>query len=244
MQEVKPRIDETIDKWFEEIRNELQPLRLPKTRIDETIMASIPVVHNYLNCVLAILQNDRRLPAKALLRISGEFVAKLIYCLSGKIQRLGVSERFDAWGKTSLMKRKRYYENIRDVYAGSNRKTVEKWIDETQREIDKIKGSNLPKTASIFADIFGQRQPVCHAGMYLQYLGAVHIDLETLARTIKTDTKGIEYMGDIEEKVEDLRLDSLTQVYMLFREVYRYYSLDFGKTENEYRAFMPQGNMK
>lgn len=103
----------------------MQALGLPKSNIDEMILASIPVIDNYLNNVLMILKEECKLPARALLRASGEFIAKPIYCLKGNIQGLSVSERIESWEKTSLIQRRRYYENIIDRYSGCNHKKVQ-----------------------------------------------------------------------------------------------------------------------
>lgn len=232
-------IDETINKWFDEIANRLQALGLPKNNIDEMILASIPLIDNYLNNVLMISKNVSRLPAMALLRVSGEFIAKLIYCLQGDGN--GVSKRIESWEKTSLIKRKKFYQNIIDRYTGCNRKKVQKWIDETQNEIDEINVDELPNTGRVFEEIFGKEHPVGRAGMYLQYLGAVHIDLETLAKTITKDGTRIEYMGDVEYSIENLKFECLTHTYIFFHEVYRYYNLDFQKIENEYKTLIPKG---
>lgn len=101
-------------------------------------------------------------------------------------------------------------------------------------------GHELPNTATIFEEIFGKRHPVGRAGMYLQYLGAVHSDLETLRRTIKTDRTGTEYTGDVEYNIEDLKFECLTQAYTFFRHLYEYYNLAFQEIQNEYNMLIPK----
>ena len=231
-------IDETINKWFEETENRLQALGLPKNSIDEMFLASILLIDNYLNNVLVISNNGSRLPAMALLRVSGEFIAKLIYCLEGNEN--GVSKRIESWEKTSLRKRKKFYENIIDRYSDCNRKKVQRWIDETEKEVNKIRVKGLPDAARIFADVFGEKHPVGRAGMYLQYLGAVHIDLEMLEKTIKRNGTDSEYMGDVEYNIEGLKFECLTHGYIFFKHLYEYYKLDFQEIRNEYKILIPK----
>lgn len=234
----KMGIDETINRWIDESKALLQGLNLPKCRTDEMILSSISLIDNYLNNVLMILDRGSRLPAMALLRVLGEFVAKLIYCIKGS--ESGVNERVDSWEKTSLKKRKKFYENIIDRYSGCDHKKIQKWIDKTEDEIDKINVDELPNTADIFEKVFGKKHPVGRAGMYLQYLSAVHLDLETLERTKKRGATGIEYMGDVEYEIEGLKFECLTHVYIFFKHLYEYYNLDFQKIQNEYKILIPK----
>lgn len=143
-------------------------------------------------------------------------------------------------GKTSLRKRKKLYENIIDRYTGCDRKKIQKWIDETDKEINKIRTKDLPNTARIFTQIFGQKHPVGRAGMYLQYLSAVHIDLETLAKTIKKDTTSTKYMGDVEHNIEGLKFECLTHAYIFLKHLHKQYNLDFQKIEKGYEILIPK----
>jgi len=233
-------IEETINKWFDETLSKLYQGGLPKNKIDEMILASVPIIENYLNIVLVILEKGVRLPAMALLRISGEFIAKIIYCLKGNMQGLSVGERIESWEKTSFIKRKKFYENIKGRYSGNNLKKIHKWIDETENEINKISINALPETKIIFEEVFGEKHPIGREGMYLQYLGAVHLDLETVAKTIKKDKTSTEYMGDVEDRIKDLKFECLTHCYTFFREIYNYYKLDFQEIGNKYKTLIPE----
>ncbi len=233
-------IDETINKWFDETENRLRAIGLPKNNVNDTVLASISLIDNYLNNTMMILKQGCRLPSMALLRVTGEFIAKLIYCLKGSTQGPNVNQRIESWRKTSLIKRKKYYENIIDRYSGCNRKKVQKWIDETKNEVGKIKVNELPDTAKIFEETFGKKHPVGRAGMYLRYLGAVHLDWETLEETIKRNKTGTEYMGDVEYNIEDLKFECLTHGYIFFQYLYEYYNLDFKEIQNEYKMLIPK----
>jgi len=232
-------IDKTINKWFGEIEGRSKQLGLPKNNIDRMILGSIPIIDNYSNSVLMILNDGSRLPAMALLRVLAEFILKLIYCL--KADDSSVDKRIESWEKTSLIQRGKYYKDIIDIYHGCNRKNVHEWIDETESELAKIEGVDaLPSVATIFEQVFEKDYPVDRAGMYLQYLGAVHIDLEVLAKTISKSGTEIEYKGDVSCNIEDLKFECLTHAYIFFRHLYEYYSLDLQKIENEYKMLIPK----
>jgi hypothetical protein len=235
------KLEETMSKWFEETGIELSKCGL-QNGFDKLVFAALPLLENYFDSALMILNEGRRLPAMALLRCTGEFIAKIIYCLQGdNSQGLSIDERTESWEKSTFKERKRYYENIIERYTGSDCKKVQSWIDKTDREIAKIKTDNkLPPTAKIFEEALGVNHPVGRAGMYQQYLGAVHLDLEILAKTTEEDGNATEFKGDVEYDIERLKFECLTQLFYFLQAVYNYYKLkNFDNVKDEYKTLIP-----
>ena len=233
-------IEEIINKWFEKTENELQALGLPKNKLDVMILSARPVVSNYIDSALLVLDKERQLPAMALLRITGELIAKLIYCLKDSNSK-GQDSRIQRWEKTTFKECETLCKSIIERFKGHERAQVQEWINEIEKKLDGLqKVKHLPPTNQILEAVFEEGHPVGKFGMYQKYLNSVHIDLETLAKTIKRDTTGTEYMGDVEYNIEDLKFECLTHVYIFFREVYMYYNLDFQEIQNEYKILIPK----
>lgn len=253
------QIDKTINKWFDETTEILGQRGTPREDIDDILFASIAVVVNHLNSTLLLLNNKKILPARALLRVSSEFIAKLIYCC---LQDKAVSKiRTDSWKKTSYIKTKKYLQNVKDGFEQKLSENIEykhiyqqgickikQGIEEIENELDDFqKDKGLEQTTQILPSIsLGGKHPFGEAGVYQQYLNAIHIDLETLAKTIKKGKTGTEYMGDVENNIEYLKFECLWQGYIFFKEICRYYKLDLlsQKIENEFIALTPKSYMK
>jgi len=226
-------IDDTINKWFDDSKSLLQELNLPKCKIDIMILSTISLIDNYLNNALLILNGGSRLPAMALLRVMGEFISKITYCLKGKNQK-EVENRIGRWEKSSLIQRRELYKKILSRYKKPNSqvqfKKVQEWINETEDEIKKIKSHGLPQNQDIFLEAFGEHHPVGQDGIYHQYHCSIHVDLETLARTIRNN----EYTGDFEFNIEDLKFECLTHAYFYLKEIYEYYELNTQIINDDY----------
>lgn len=234
-------IEETINKWFDEVQDKLRKHGL-QTGFDELIFAALGLLDNYFNCALMILNKGSRLPAMALFRCTGEFIAKITYCLQGENgQGLNTEERVESWRKLTLEKDKDFCKSIIDKYTGDDRNNVQKRIDKIDEEIAKIITDKLSSTATIFEEVFAESFPFAKAGMYQQFLGAVHLDLKILAETIGEKESVTEYIGDIEDyDIEELKFNCVTQFFYFLRAVYNYYGLkNFDKIENEYKTLIP-----
>lgn len=233
-------IEETINKWFDEAQDKLRKHGL-QTGFDELIFAAIVLLDNYFNCALMILKNKSRLPAMALLRCTGEFIAKIIYCLqSDNGQGSNVDERVKMWRKSTLQQDKKFCEILIDKYTGDDRNKIKNRIKEVDNEIAEIKTGKLPSTAHIFEEVFVKNFPFARAGMYQQFLGAVHLDLKILEETIEKKEGVTEYKGDVDYDIDDLKFNCATQFFYFLRAIYDYYDLKtFDKIENEYKTLIP-----
>ena len=90
----------------------------------------------------------------ALLRCTGEFIAKIIYCLqSDNGQGSNVDERVELWRKSTLQQDKKFCEILTDKYTGNDRNKIKNRIKEVDNEIAKIKTGKLPSTAHIFEEV-------------------------------------------------------------------------------------------
>ena len=233
-------IEETINKWFDEVQDKLRKHGL-QTGFDELIFAALGLLDYYFNCALMILNKGSRLPAMALLRCTGEFIAKITYCLQGDNgQGLNTEKRVEVWRKSTLKEDRKYCNSIIDKYTGDDRNKVQSHIDKIDEEIAKIPNDKMLSTAAIFEEVFAESFSFAKAGMYQQFLGAVHIDLKIVEETIEKKEGVTEYKGDVDYDIDDLKFNCVTQFFYFLRAVYNYYGLkNFDKIENEYKTLIP-----
>ncbi|MBN1805804.1 MAG: hypothetical protein JW837_11170 [Sedimentisphaerales bacterium] len=230
-------IDETINNWINETEGLLQELGLPNCKVDVMVLSAIPTIDNYLNSALLILNNGNRLPAMALLRSVGELATRIIYCLMAK-DSTEQNVRVQRWEKHSLQERKRLYEKFLKRYEQNQNQSkieeMQRWIDQTEDKIKKIKIRGLPKNQDIFLEVFDEKHPVGQEGFYHIYLCAIHVDLETLNKTMQNG----EYTGDWEYDIEVLKYECLTLLYFFLREVYKNYELNLQRINSDYDEWL------
>jgi len=235
------QIDKTIGKWFQEIEDALENLSTEKkqTNIFFLIVNSLPTFGNYLNTTLLILKNERRLPAKALLRVTGQFISRVIWVLKSENEDER-QNRLERWKKDSYCEAKRYNEEIIEFYSKDDeRAVVAKRIEGYIEEINKLeerKIKRLPQWIQIFEQAFGKS--ILAAGMYSQYHHAIHPDILVLTATVSENKTDTICEGDTKESIDSLKQDCLTQAYIFFDEVCKYYGFTFKEMADEYQAIM------
>jgi len=231
-------IEETINKWFEKTEDALDNLDSEKknTNLYFLIVNSLPTFGNYLHAAIMILGSKRRLPAKALLRVSGQLVSRVVWVLKGQDENER-QNRLSRWKLDSYCEGRRYDEKIVKFYAGDERALVEKRIKERSEKINKLEKCGirrLPQPEQIFEQAFGKN--LLAVGMYSQYHTAVHPDLLVLSGTISEDGQVIMCDGDTKEPIDDLKFECLIQVYIFFKEIRKFYDLDFQEIESGFQV--------
>jgi len=241
-------IDETIKNWFNEIENKLQQRGQPKNNIDNMTFASLSLIDNYLNGILMILNNGRRLPAMALLRVINQFASRIEWVLMGcNEEESELQNRFDRWELSSCEDKCKFLKKIVEFYEGEEKTQVENTIKIYKQEIDKLKKAGvkeLPQTEQILEEVFGTK--MIAIGQYSQLHEAIHLDLMVLGKTFKNNGTSYMYDGDVDEKIDDLKFECLICAHRFFKEICRYYKLDLliQKIENEFKTLTPKSYMK
>jgi len=235
----KMEIDKTINNWFEETENALEylsPADKKNTNIYFLIRNCLATFANYLHAAMMILGSKRRLPAKALLRVSGQLVSRVSWVLKGKDEQ-EQQNRLKRWIKDSYVERHRWYNEILEYYADEEKAQIEKSIRVYSEEIDKLEKCNikkLPQPKQVLEQAFGKSNIV--SGMYSQYHDSVHPDLLVLSDTIREYRGMTMCEGDTAENIDDLKFECLIQVYIFFKEIHKFYDLDFQEIESGFQV--------
>lgn len=237
-------IDETIKKWIEEtetlLLNRQGQLR---TSVDDLLFGFFLIFRNYIYSIGTLLNEGRKLPSRALLRSTGELIVKILWCLNKQNKNSNTSEeRFERWRKSSLAKLNKFRKDIIGYYSGDERLQLQKAINQSQQIINKISQKKMPNVSCLFEKVYAKEALMSRAGMYLQYLGAVHIDLITLSRTQINDKNELKCVGDCDDTIYELWRECLIQTRHFLGAVYRHFGLDFQRIQNEYENIMDKTN--
>lgn len=239
-------VDETIQRWFEETVNALEgPYEGKDLLIHGWCLSSVKLALNYFESTLILLNNKRRLPAKALLRTLGEFIVKVVWCLRGENKSENeLRNRFDKWRKSTLIEHRRVRKKALEIntYTKEQRAQLEELIAKDNEEIDKIKLSELPSIADLFEGIFAPLDWVAaQGGMYLQFLRAIHLDMIALEMTMdlqKLPEGQITCLGDTKDNIETLKALCLAHTYIFLTEVRSHYGLDVSSMKSDYEKLL------
>jgi hypothetical protein len=196
----------------------------------------LPVCSTYSNAIMLLLQNGWRMPAKALLRIVFEVIAKLCWCLSApKTDRseFAVEERANQWAKTSIAEEIKLREGVAKTASEAVKGENDRILQSLKAKPGLASCKPMPK----FANIMDQpSQPLLqqlYVRLYLQFLNAVHLDCVSLGETVKNDER---ITDDSEEPVEYLAQCWVFDMYMLFFGIRSYYGWDTESMAKEFRA--------
>ena len=132
---MKTQIGETIANWFEEFQkaSESSGTEGKPTNIVFLINSSLPTLSNYITSAMMILNSSRRLPARALLRVSGELISRVLWVLKGKDDARR-QRRLQRWRKTSYHDANRFDKRFVNLYKDNKSTEVRQKV----RKYNKI----------------------------------------------------------------------------------------------------------
>lgn len=228
MKKEPAKIEDTINLWFNRTYDLLDSEKDKKTRaIDGVVFASVQIVDNYIQSAINILNEGKKLPAKALIRITSELIAKVIWCIEGKNSE-EVNKRIKQWDKQSLMQEKRLISKFKN----SEKENMKKFYDQRIAHINSLSPQvegvkKMPSVAAMLEDEL-------YANVYVQFNGAIHIDTFVLSESINDNRTLIEYTGDTKEDVELLKGCCLSNVYIFFCNIYAFFGWDYTEITKEH----------
>jgi len=189
----KMEIDETINKWFEKTFELIEQQLKTHKDIDLLLVSSLRTGERYCKATLLLLNNNYLSPAKALLRILSELIAKLLWCLiipdngANRTNEI-IQERIDRWKKSTALKLAKGLEEFSDVFSAN----INKIIEEAKRLRTFAKGINpkeMPNVNQIFKDLPNPWYEEIYPRIYWQFNSAIHPDLKMLGELIEQNGK-------------------------------------------------------
>ena len=228
MKKEPAKIEETIALWFNHTYDLLGSEKdKENSAIGSVLFSSIPIVDNYIQSAINILNEGKKLPAKALIRITSELTAKIIWCIEGKDSE-EISRRIKRWDKQSLMQENKLISKFKD----SEKEEIKKFYEQRTAHINSLSPQvEGVKKMPVMADIL---EDELYAEVFVQFNDAVHIDTFVLNKTINDNMTTVEYSGDTKDNVELLKECCLDSVYIFFCSIYAFFGWDYTEIEKEF----------
>jgi len=203
-------LDEILEKWFEQAKEKLGGAKAPvELDVDKFCCGVIQLLETYANSVLILLKANKRLPAKALLRVMSDLSIKTMWCLDGlEISREEFGKRFEKWRAASLWELKRKTESelaiLKEEY-GDETNELEKKLE---KHLEILEGEKVVKTHLSPWDLRGvwkEQGDLNFVALYSHFNEAVHPDWVLLQTLQRKEGSKILYKGDEEESLERLK---------------------------------------
>lgn len=232
------QIDGVIDRWFEETASKINTEIKTDTAVDNLCSSIIPLAHNYCNAVLLLLNNDRRLPAMALLRVLAELALRVIWCLyKDNPNKEAEDVRIERWLKRSYIKRKSLLKQmiITTTIPEGDKEEFGKEIERLENMIGKIEkepaGGLLSSTKELPPSYKADVYPL----LYSTFNRAIHPDILLFSDLIRQDENRRVFLGDLNYvNIQSLKIYCMTAAFNIISVFRVYYNWDYKGMKSEY----------
>ena len=240
-------IDETIDKWFKETVDKVNA----EHRLDKPVYilcsSILPVAHTYCDAALLLLNNGKKLPAMALIRVLAELTFRFIWCLFPNKQSEDVNIRIPRWLKESYKQQKRNLKKLLPSADNQERDKIEAEIKYLEGEIEKIPykfagdlyGSledltiEKPGDEGILLSWKNQLYPL----LYTPFNRAIHPDLLLFSALMEQKGNVIIFSANSDKldiSVSGLKIYCMSCVFNIIAATRIVYSWDYQSIKQEY----------
>jgi len=220
-------IDKTIEKWFEETKAILAKKKCSEDeRFYKLCLNIIRIVKNYCKASLILLDNNRKRPAMALLRIQIELAAKFSWLINGKREN-EFDVRLKKWENKTLSDRLKLRKDALEALPKDERGREEKLNQIAEQVLKTTDLKCMPQDRQLVEEMFSNEESVLHGvGLYRQFHSAVHPDILVI-EAVESQMPEETVEGDYGPKIEDLKLHSLVNFAWTIKPIYEYYDMDF-----------------
>jgi hypothetical protein len=237
------QIEQTVNRWFKETTNRINAVQKPDKPECDLTANVLPLAHNYCNAVFILLNNGTKLPTMALLRVLGELVFRLIWCLyKDNPQRESVDVRIQRWLKESYRQRRIHLEKIQLVFPdrGGIEKELEYVKEEEEEKIPyEYPGGTKGKRGSFYWSLEelprGYKEQL-YLLLYGKFNLAIHPDMLVLSKLIRQNENVRRFWGDLDDvNPEELRIRCMDCAFHIISYIWIVYDWDHEKVKAEYR---------
>jgi|WetSurMetagenome_2_1015567.scaffolds.fasta_scaffold212615_2 hypothetical protein len=222
-------IDRITNEWFDLLETKLHDVS-DKNEVQSHCLLAIVISKNYSNTILQLIEQNKNIQAKVLLRSFAEIVIKTCWCIKdaqGKIEEY--YNKNQRLSKSSLQEQikflKRAYECFDDQQIKANLQLI---------EMDLSKLSNVkyaPDDMGLCKELFNNNAQLYYHIIFGQLHQVVHSELAWLQK-LKISDK-----GELYEEGEDkdiLVKMCISCIYLLLEYIFKYYCFDFSEIKSEY----------
>ena len=247
-------IDETINKWFEQVKQKLTGgktyYKQVQLDVDKLCGWVVTLLENYAQSVLLLLSKGRILPAKALLRVISDVCIKCKWCLKGlETSEEEFTNRFDRWLRSSISEYKTSLERQLSILESEYGDEVASLKDRLRKQISEIEVTDIKKeklliTNELISETWDTQSKLNVEVLYRRFHEAVHPDLVLFKKMLKESERKVIYKGDVNESAERVRGHCLAMLGYLFEAIYSMNQWDFSEFEEDIKKFREHAKEK
>ncbi len=252
------KIDEVLDKWFDETFSMYQEKVRPPRRSDLLVMGVLRYSRHCSITTFLLLEHGAKLSTMVLLRAFLELYIKFLWCLikdtdSQKNHQEQVYDRFKRWDYKRLLEQKRNLGKRLEISNVDSRSDIDETIKNVDNLIEEYKRQKIkciPDVWQILKEISEteefRKTPETILGvypnLYQKFSQAVYPNMDFIRKmVIKTETAYV-CNCDVEEDIQELRLLLISMSCDINRMIRDFYGWDSAEMQKEYKLISKQLN--
>ena len=180
-------IDKAINKWFDETDSQMHQKINDFTSVDGLCASVLRAAKDYCNVIFLLLREERKLPAKALLRVLCELMVKLSWCLTvpdkqNENEEEIVKDKIRRWEKYTLCNNVQILEKFNQIASGDDKRKIQDSIDKLKNEplFSNKTIKEMPKFVGLIKQLPDLFKSEVYTLLYLQFNNAIHLDVTSL----------------------------------------------------------------
>jgi len=235
--------DETLHVWFEEIKQKITGGKTYYKQVqldfDKLCGWVVILLENYCQSVFLLLNEEKSLPAKALLRVISDVCIKCKWCLKGlEKSEEEFSKRLNRWQRSSLSEYKTLLERNLNIFKREYGDEHNKLKQEIIKRISEIKALNIKKdrvliTDELVRETWDKQSTLNVEALYRRFHEAIHPDMVLMHKMLEESGGAIIYQADIKESPKRLKVFCLIILGYLFETIYSLNKWDFSEFEKD-----------
>ena len=223
-------IDGSINEWLQQVEEKLDSVD-DKNEVWNHCVLVLAITKDYSNTILQLLNQDKTIQAKVLLRSLAEIILKTCWCI--KDSRGNIELYYDKnqrLSKSSLLEQKKLTKRAYEVF---NDPIIKAHVQINEDNLSKLSNVKCaPDNAGLCKELFGND---AYQLFYLILFGelhqVVHANLGWIQKLNISDS------GEIYEDENDASINKkicIACVYLILEHIYGYYNYDFSNIKSRY----------
>jgi Family of unknown function (DUF5677) len=225
-------INGSINGWLQEVEEKLDSTN-DKNEVWKHCILVLAIAKDYSNIILQLLNQDKSIQAKVLLRSLAEIVLKTCWCIKDARGNIELYyDKYQRLSKSSLLEQRRFKKRAYECFNDPIIRAHLQIYDDALAKLSKVKCA--PDDMGLCKELFAND---AHQLVYLILFGelhqVVHANLGWLQKLKVSESGGI---YEDENDVPINKKICIACVYLILEHIYRYYDFDFSNIKTQYES--------
>jgi hypothetical protein len=222
-------IDEIINEWLKHLEEKLDSVD-KKNEVWNHCILVLAITKDYSNTILQLLNKDKNIQAKVLLRSLAEIVLKTCWCIkdAGGNIRL-YYDKNQRLSKSSLLEQKKLTKRAYECFNDPIIKAHLQIYDDSLSKLSNVKYA--PDNIGLCKELFGNNAQLNYHILFGQLHQVVHAELAWMKK-LKISESGEVYEDENDAYISKIMCKAC--VYLILEYIYRYYNFDFSNIKSQY----------